>query len=63
MICYRQDYVDGLMRIGEVDTSDNTADTLTKYLQPPLHIKHARYLHLKPENPITNTQGTAKGWG
>jgi hypothetical protein len=28
----RQDYVDGLMRIGGVDTKDNTADLLTKYL-------------------------------
>ena len=51
----RQDYVDGLMRIGGVDTQDNTSDLLTKYLQPPLHIKHTRQLHFNKPNSVTNT--------
>ena len=45
----RQDYVDGLMRIGGVATENNNADILTKYLQPPLHIKHTSHLHLTSE--------------
>jgi hypothetical protein len=51
----RQDYVDGLMRIGGVDTLDNTADLLTKYLQPPLHLRHTSQLHLNLTNSVTNT--------
>ncbi len=51
----RQDYVDGLMRIGGVDTQDNTSDLLTKYLQPPLHIKHTHQLHINESSSITNT--------
>ena len=51
----RQDYVDGLMRIGGVATENNTADILTKYLQPPLHIKHTSHLHLTSEPRATNT--------
>jgi hypothetical protein len=51
----RQDYVDGLMRIGGVDTQDNTSDLLTKYLQPPLHIKHTSQLHFNTANSVTNT--------
>lgn len=47
----RQDYVNGEMRIGGVATHENTSDILTKNLQPPLHIKHTRELHLNPENP------------
>ena len=46
----RQDYVNGEMRIGGVGTQDNTSDILTKNLQPPLHIKHTRELHIQPEN-------------
>jgi hypothetical protein len=49
----RQDYVDGLMRIGGVDTLDNTSDLLTKYLQPPLHVKHTRQLHFNTPTHIT----------
>jgi hypothetical protein len=51
----RQDYVDGLMRIGGVDTQDNTSDILTKFLQPPLHIKHTSHLHINTTNSVTNT--------
>ena len=51
----RQDYVDGLMRIGGVDTQDNTSDILTKFLQPPLHIKHTSHLHINNTNRVTNT--------
>jgi hypothetical protein len=54
----RQDYVDGLMRIGGVDTKDNTADLLTKYLQPPLHIKHTSQLNITQQSSFTNTHTT-----
>ena len=47
----RQDYVNGEMRIGGVATSDNTSDILTKNLQPPLHQKHTRELHITQERP------------
>ncbi len=51
----RQDYVDGEMRIGGVASSDNESDILTKYLQPPLHIKHTRQLHItQTPQHITN---------
>jgi hypothetical protein len=52
----RQDYIDGEMRIGGVGTQDNTSDILTKYLQPPLHQKHTRELHITQETrePFTN---------
>ena len=43
------------MRIGGVDTKDNTADLLTKYLQPPLHSTHTRQLHINQPHSITNT--------
>jgi hypothetical protein len=45
----RQDYIDGNMRIGGVASADNTSDILTKYLQPPLHEKHAHLLHINQE--------------
>jgi hypothetical protein len=51
----RQDYIDGMMRIGGVATGDNTSDILTKYLQPPLHIKHTSHLHINTTNSVTNT--------
>jgi hypothetical protein len=41
-----QDYVDGEMRIGGVASPDNESDILTKYLQPPLHQKHTKQLHI-----------------
>jgi hypothetical protein len=47
----RQDYVNGEMRIGGVASQDNESDILTKYLQPPLHLKHTRELHTTPEKP------------
>jgi hypothetical protein len=34
------------MRIGGVGTQDNTSDILTKYLQPPLHVKHTTELNI-----------------
>ncbi len=37
------------MRIGGVDTQDNTSDILTKYLQPLLHVKHTRELNITQE--------------
>ena len=49
----RQDYVNGEMRIGGVATQDNTSDILTKNLQPPLHIKHAKELNILQTN-LTN---------
>jgi hypothetical protein len=55
----RQDYVDGHMRIGGVASANNTSDILTKYLQPPLHEKHAYHLHITqekrpPKTTLTN---------
>jgi hypothetical protein len=55
----RQDYIDGHMRIGGVASADNTSDILTKYLQPPLHEKHAQHLHITqdkrpPKTTLTN---------
>ena len=50
----RQDYVDGEMRIGGVATHDNTSDILTKNLQPPLHTKHTRELHILQQPTQTN---------
>ncbi len=47
----RQDYVNGEMRIGGVATHDNTSDILTKNLQPPIHTKHTRELHITHERP------------
>ncbi len=34
------------MRIGGVSSANNTADILTKTLQPPLHTKHCAPLHI-----------------
>jgi hypothetical protein len=55
----RQDYIDGHMRIGGVASADNTSDILTKYLQPPLHEKHAHFLHItqarRPPNQLSPT--------
>jgi hypothetical protein len=42
----KQDYVDGGMRIGGASSTNNTADILTKNLQPPLHAKHCAPLHI-----------------
>jgi hypothetical protein len=42
----KQDYVEGGMRIGEVSSKGNTADILTKTLQPPQHAKHCTHLHI-----------------
>jgi hypothetical protein len=42
----KQDYVEGGMRIGGVSSQNNTADILTKILQPPLHAKHCAPLHI-----------------
>ncbi len=42
----KQDYVEGGMRIGRVSSANNTADILTKTLQPPLHAKHCAPLHI-----------------
>ena len=41
------------MRIGGVGTQDNTSDILTKYLQPPLHVKHTRELNITQEKGLT----------
>jgi hypothetical protein len=38
--------VEGDMRIGGVSSANNTADILTKNLQPPLHAKHCAPLHI-----------------
>ncbi len=45
------------MRIGGVSSANNTADILTKTLQPPLHAKHCAPLHIL--NPtVQNTYPT-----
>jgi hypothetical protein len=49
----RQDYVNGEMRIGGVASQDNESDIMTKYLQPPLHIKHTRELNITKEEHVT----------
>jgi hypothetical protein len=53
----KQDYVEGGMRIGGVSSINNTADILTKTLQPPLHAKHCTPLHILtlPTNSTTIT--------
>jgi hypothetical protein len=50
----RQDYVDGMMRIGGVGSQDNTADILTKYLQPPLHQRHTQKLNIAGTPTLKN---------
>jgi hypothetical protein len=55
----RQDYEDGHMRIGGVVSAEHTNDILAKYLQPPLHEKHAHHLHITqekrpPKTTLTN---------
>jgi hypothetical protein len=61
----RQDYVDGEMRIGGVTSQNNESDILTKYLQPPLRIKHTHQLYIlkdKLENCVlTLTSNGHKG--
>jgi hypothetical protein len=53
----KQDYVQNNMRIGGVSSANNTADILTKTLQPPIHAKHCAPLHIL--NPtIQNTSST-----
>ena len=53
----KQDYVQNNMRIGGVSSANNTADILTKTLQPPIHAKHCARLHIL--NPtIQNTSST-----
>ena len=42
------------MRIGGVASPDNESDILTKYLQPPLHIKHTQQLHILKNTTLTN---------
>jgi hypothetical protein len=56
----RQDYIDGEMRIGRVGTQDNTSDTLTKNLQPPLYIKHTKELNINQEEQQTLTNCATK---
>ena len=41
----KQDYVDGKMRVGRVDTHVNRSDIGTKYLAAVPHLRHARPLH------------------
>jgi hypothetical protein len=53
----KQDYVQNNMRIGGVSSANDTADILTKTLQPPIHAKHCAPLHIL--NPtIQNTTPT-----
>jgi hypothetical protein len=42
----KQDYVEGGIRIGGVSSANNTADILTKNLQPPTHANHCAHLHI-----------------
>jgi hypothetical protein len=51
----RQDYIDGHMRIGGVASADNRSDILKKYLQPPLHEKHAHFHITQEKRPPKQT--------
>jgi hypothetical protein len=53
----RQDYFDDLMRTGGVSSKDNTADILTKYLQPELHTKHTTSLFPDRRDLMPGQQG------
>jgi hypothetical protein len=46
----RQDYIEDNMRIGGVSSKHNTADILTKFLQPDLHTIHTSSLF--PDRPL-----------
>ena len=54
----KQDYVEGGMRIGGVSSINNTADILTKTLQPPLHAKtlhtlaHSHTIYRQSKDPL-----------
>jgi hypothetical protein len=54
----RQDYLDDLMRIGGVSSKNNTADILTKSLQPDLHTRHTTSLFPDRGNFTPGKQGT-----
>jgi hypothetical protein len=49
----RQDNIENGMRIGGVSSKNNTADILTKALQPDLHTRHTSFL--LPKRPIPET--------
>jgi hypothetical protein len=51
----KQDYVEGGMRIGGVSSDNNTADILTKNLQPPTHANHCAQLHILKPNVVAHT--------
>ena len=50
----RQDYIENGMRIGGVSSKENTADILTKALQPDLHTTHTSQLF--PDRTTPNAQ-------
>jgi hypothetical protein len=54
----RQDYIENGMRIGGISSKDNTADILTKALQPDLHTTHTS--HLFPDRVNTTVNPTTK---
>ncbi len=54
----RQDYIDNNMRIGGVSSKVNTADILTKSLQPDLHTTHTSSLFPDRHLPATHTPVT-----
>jgi hypothetical protein len=51
----KQDYVEGGMRIGGISSADNTADILTKSLQPPTHANHCAHLHILRPKVMAHT--------
>jgi hypothetical protein len=52
----RQDYIENDMQIGGVSSKDNTADILTKALQPDLHTRHTSSLF--PYRPLPEPHAT-----
>ena len=55
----RQDYIENGMRIGGVSSKDNTADILTKALQPDLHTTHTSHLFPDRASPTTQPKSDA----
>jgi hypothetical protein len=64
----RQAYLDNLIDVKGVKTTENPSDITTKYLPAPTHITHAKYLHISfptvtqqtktPTEPYTNNGTT-----
>ena len=56
----RQDYIENGMRIGGVSSKENTADILTKALQPDLHTTHTSHLFPDRTTPTAQPKSNAQ---